>query len=138
MGGILDAAQFILKCILVLWTSPNTLIGGIFGVLALATGGRVQYRRGCIEFSGGFVKWLLKRLPNGPIGAMTLGHVIIGLNRQCLSRARDHEHVHVKQYERWGPLFLPAYFGCSLYMRLLGKNPYLDNPFEVEAYSQFP
>jgi len=42
--------------------------------------------------------------------------------------------VHVRQYERWGPLFGPAYLGCSLVLWLMGKRAYRDNPFEVEAY----
>ncbi|MCA9045877.1 MAG: hypothetical protein KDA69_16235, partial [Planctomycetaceae bacterium] len=76
---------------------------------------------------------LLKRTPIGA-AAMTLGHVIIGLDAEVLDRCREHEWVHVRQYERWGPLFLPAYLGCSLYLWLVGRDAYRENPFEVEAY----
>jgi hypothetical protein len=41
--------------------------------------------------------------------------------------------VHVRQYERWGPLFVPAYLVSSLVLWLRGRDPYWDNPFEVEA-----
>jgi hypothetical protein len=42
--------------------------------------------------------------------------------------------VHVRQYERWGPLFIPAYFAASGWAWWKGGHAYLDNPFEVEAY----
>jgi hypothetical protein len=48
--------------------------------------------------------------------------------------SRAHERVHVRQYERWGPLFLPSYLFLSLYMYLRGCDPYRDNPFEREAF----
>jgi hypothetical protein len=65
---------------------------------------------------------------------MTLGHVILGRDTAALAATREHERVHVRQYERWGPLFIPAYLGCSLYLWLRRRDPYYDNPFEVEAY----
>ena len=46
-----------------------------------------------------------------------------------------HERIHVRQCERWGPLFLPAYLLASAFIALRGGNPYLDNPFEREAYA---
>ncbi len=65
---------------------------------------------------------------------MTLGHVIYGLDRKTLDVVRDHEQVHVRQYERWGPAFLPFYLGCSFWLWVNRRDPYLDNPFEIEAY----
>lgn len=114
---------------------PNTLLGFIVGVLGLATGGGVQKSGKIIEFWGGVIVPFLRYFPivNGA-AAMTLGHVVIGLDKYNLDRARDHELVHVAQYERWGPLFLPAYFGCSLFLWLRGKEAYYNNPFEMEAY----
>ena len=46
--------------------------------------------------------------------------------------------VHVRQCERWGPLFLPAYGVASLVAWARGKRPYLDNRFEREAYDAAP
>lgn len=69
---------------------------------------------------------------------MTLGHVILGQSLADLEAARRHEWVHVRQYQRWGPLFLPAYLGCSLYLWWMGRDFYRDNPFEIEAYRQAP
>lgn len=118
-----------------LWASPATLIGMSIGVLGLLTGGTVERHGRTLEFSGGCIRWMLARTPIGAV-AMTLGHVVIGRDVQSLTRCRDHEWVHVRQYERWGPLFLPAYLGCSLYLWLLGYDPYRENPFEVEAYDE--
>jgi hypothetical protein len=65
--------------------------------------------------------------------AMTLGHVILGRTEAALDVCRRHELVHVRQYERWGPLLVPAYVGCFLFLRWQGKDGYLENPFEKEA-----
>lgn len=66
---------------------------------------------------------------------MTLGHVILGVTAADLDQVRYHEWVHVRQYERWGPFFLPAYLGASAYLWIVGQHPYLDNPFEREAFT---
>jgi hypothetical protein len=52
------------------------------------------------------------------------------------SAVRAHEQVHVRQYERWGPLFVPAYLLSSLVELLRGRRPYRDNWFEREAYGK--
>ncbi len=120
-----------------LWASPWTAVGLTIGVLGLVTGGRVQCRCGVIEFYGGAVAWLLKRAPIHP-AAMTLGHVVLGRHGDLLDACRTHELVHVRQYERWGPLFIPAYLACSGYIWLRGGDAYRDNPFEREAYAVAP
>lgn len=122
-----------MKLLFVLWALPWTLLGLLVGLLGLATGGRVRRHGPVIEFYGGAVARLLKLSPGKP-SAMTLGHTILGRDAALLDAARRHELVHVRQYERWGPLFVPAYLLCSLLMWLKGKDPYLDNPFEREAY----
>lgn len=115
-----------------LWTSPNTLIGLAF---VLAAGGRARIFRGVLEVHGPGVRWLLARMtPAGStVQAFALGHVVLGGDPDALQRTRVHEAVHVRQYERWGPLFLPAYFLASLLTALRGRDPYLDNPFERAA-----
>lgn len=117
-----------------IWVAPNSLLGLSVGAIGLVSGGTCEVHRACLEFSGGFVTWFLSRLGGGGVLAMTLGHVIIGQNKHGLCVARDHEQVHVRQYERWGPLFIPAYLGWSLVLWVRGKDAYRDNPFEVEAY----
>jgi hypothetical protein len=119
------------------WASPASLIGICMGALGLLTGGGYQIRRGALEFHGGAVAWSLSRLWIRA-RAMTLGHTILGLSPADLDVTRDHEHVHVRQYARWGPFFIPAYFMCSLVLWLRGSDPYFDNPFEVEAFDLYP
>ena len=97
--------------------------------------GRWQRRDRIVEFHGGWIQPLLRRAPiSGGAAAITLGHTVLGCTAADLDRARTHELVHVRQYERWGPLFVPAYLLSSVYLMLRGYDPYLDNPFEREAY----
>lgn len=120
-----------------LWAAPYTLLGLVIGLLALGTGSRVRIRGPVIEFYGGGVKWLLQQFFFGQ-GAMafTLGHTLFGQTAAALDISRDHELVHVRQFERWGPLMGPAYLGCCLILWLTGRSPYRDNPFEREAFDQ--
>lgn len=111
------------------WAAPTTVVGLTAGALTLASGGRGQLRRGAIEFHGGFARWLLSRRTVGA-SAMTLGHAILGRDPKALDRCRDHEQAHVRQAERWGPLFLPAYGAASLMAVMRGKHYYFDNRFE--------
>ena len=116
-----------------LWVSPGTLLGLVAGGLTLLSGGRMFRYRHTLEFSGGFSAWYLRRIARAH--AMTLGHVIVGRTPADLDRTRFHEWVHVRQYERWGPLFVPAYLFLSAWLWVRGRNSYLDNPFEVEAFA---
>src|SRR6266550_9474800 len=88
-----------------LWASPATFLGLLFVPLAYISDGRVRVVSGVIEISGGLVSRFLQRgmLVIGSAGAMTLGHVILGQDENCLAYCRKHERVHVAQYERWGP-----------------------------------
>ena len=65
--------------------------------------------------------------------AMTLGHIVIGRSEHAMELTRAHERVHVRQSERWGPFFIPAYFLAGLIAILRGGNGYRDNHFESEA-----
>jgi hypothetical protein len=121
-----------------LWAAPVTAFGLLLVPLAWLTGGGARVVRGAVEVHGGLVAVLLRRgLPLlGPAAAMTLGHVILGRDRACLDCSRDHERVHVRQYERWGPLLLPLYLIASAVLYARGLDPYLDNPFEREAFGE--
>jgi len=127
----------LMKTLAVIWTIPNTMLGVLIGLLGLVSGGRCRFREGCFEFWGGGTTWFLKRFPINAV-AMTLGHTVLGVSDEYLHSAGDHERVHVRQYERWGPFFLPAYILCSGWIWWAGGNAYRDNPFEVEAYSKAP
>ena len=43
--------------------------------------------------------------------------------------------MHVRQYERWGIFFLPAYALSSLWQLAHGRDWYRDNRFELRAYA---
>jgi hypothetical protein len=64
---------------------------------------------------------------------MTLGHVVLGTDQAALEQTRAHELAHVRQAERWGPLFLPAYLAASAWAWLAGRHYYRDNWFERDA-----
>ncbi len=115
-----------------LWAGPTTLLGLVGALLTLASGGTVALVDGVLEVSGGFAAALLRSRMVGS-SAMTLGHVVIGRTPAALAATRVHERAHVRQAERWGPLFVPAYLMASLLARLRGGHVYFDNPFEVEA-----
>ena len=119
------------------WASPATLLGLVIAVLTGAfRGGRCAIRSGVLEVHSPGIRRALRHLPGtgGFVSAMTLGHVVIGVDAQALERTRDHERVHVRQYERWGPFFIPAYALASLWALMRGGHAYWDNPFERDAY----
>src|SRR5439155_24376499 len=117
------------------WALPTTSIGLCFVPLAVLGGG-MQWVDGVLELYGGPVGFFLRRctMLKGGASAMTLGHVVLGRDRFLLEATRAHERVHVRQAERWGPLFIPAYLTASAIQLLRGRRPYEDNPFEREAY----
>ncbi|MEJ7746128.1 MAG: hypothetical protein WKF61_05125 [Luteimonas sp.] len=106
-----------------LWTSPNTVIGLVAGIVGIAFGAHahVSPRNLAVVFHD----W-----PWGPGGAVTLGNIILHtgdtLDSQCVTYAHragqgaepmillsDHERAHVYQYMALGPLFLPLYAACG-------------------------
>jgi hypothetical protein len=128
---------FIVRLLVYLWTLPTTCVGLLLAPLALLSGGKLRIVDGVLEIQGPLVAFFLRRcvpIPGGA-SAMTLGHVVIGRDQHCLDSSRDHERVHVRQCERWGPLFIPVYLLASLMVKLRGGDAYRDNPFEREAYN---
>ncbi len=130
-----ESGRGVLKLIGYCWAAPTTLIGAVCGTLTLLSGGRVQCVDGVLEFYGGFARWVLQRTPVGA-RAMTLGHIVLGVDPRCLHRTRAHERAHVAQTERWGILFLPAYGLASLWAWLRGGHYYRDNWFERDAIAK--
>ena len=116
--------------VLYAWASPTTLVGLVAGFITLCSGGRVQRRRGALEFHGGIARPIAERFG---FLAMTLGHVIIGRDPFSLEFCRDHEQAHVRQVERWGFAFIPAYLLASVLAWWQGGHYYLDNWFERDA-----
>jgi hypothetical protein len=93
----------------VVWASPWTLFGLIVGVAMLSCGGGGVQRPGSvIEFYGRGPRWFLTFFPIvAGASAVTFGHVILARTAADMDACREHELVHVRQYERWGPLFVP-------------------------------
>lgn len=122
-----------------LWAAPTTAIGLLFVPYAYFTG-QVRCVDGVLEVHGGWARFVLIHCTflRGGASAMTLGHVVLGRNREILEESRSHERVHVRQCERWGPLFVPAYFIGCLIAHLRGLRAYEDNPFEREAFGDVP
>ena len=117
------------------WTSPATTVGLLLSVPAWSLGARGRVVDGVLEVGGGHLHGLVARLPRAmQFAAITFGHVIIGVDHNVLARLRSHEHVHVRQYERWGILFFVLYAGSSLLALMRGQHPYWHNHFEREAY----
>ena len=127
-----------LRLLAILWASPYSLFGLFVGLFGLCTGGSARIRGRIVEFYGGGTMWFLRRLlPDGEfVCAITFGHVVLGRTDAALDFARNHEMIHVRQYERWGPLFGPAYLLCSLVLWVRGGRAYRDNPFEREAFDE--
>jgi hypothetical protein len=123
--------QFISRLPAYLWPLPYTL-GGITVGLLLA--GRFRQVDGVVEVHGPLIAEVLGGFPI-PAMAITIGHVVLGQSEVALEITREHERVHVRQYQRWGLAFVPAYLVASAVMYCRGRDPYRDNPFEVEAYA---
>ena len=130
------SARIVRRLVAYAWASPNTLLGLFAGFVVVALGGRLRIVGGVAEFSGGLLSTSLASFPGLlRFNAITFGHVILGVSEADLVAVRSHEHVHVRQYEAWGPFFLFAYVTSSLWQLLRGRRMYRDNFFERQAYA---
>lgn len=106
------------------WAAPASLLG----LLLAPFFGTRRVRDGVLLCEG--ASW--PRRLGWRYRAITFGHVVL-----CVDAADDHllEHelVHVRQYERWGILFWPAYACASVWAKLRGGHAYSDNRFERQA-----
>ena len=113
-----------MKWVRVLWAGPWSLVGALLGL----TFERRRLYRGV--FLCERASW--PRRLGWRYRAITLGHVVL-----CVDDIDEptfiHELVHVRQYERWGPLFIPAYIVSSLVAAIRGRHFYRDNTFELAA-----
>lgn len=104
------------------WTLPNTLLGVLAGLLTFQVprmkGGALVFDR-----TPRGLTWLLLRMNRS---AMTVGFVIVSA-RPLTPTALAHERHHVRQYCRWGPLFIPVYFALAV------PYGYWRHPFEISA-----
>jgi hypothetical protein len=124
-----------LRVWLYLWALPVTLFGLLFALIVRVSGGKLHRVDGVLEAAGGWPAWVLQNgFPfSGPVAAITLGHVVVGVSPDALAATRSHERAHVKQFERWGIVLLVLYPLAGLRAWVGGGNPYGDNLFEREA-----
>ena len=113
-----------MRALRVAWAAPWTAIG-----LALAPFFRTRrVDRGVLVCEG--ATW--PRRLGWRYRAITFGHVVLCID-DIDDRVLAHELVHVRQYERWGPFFIPAYVLASVWALVRGRRAYADNPFELAA-----
>lgn len=126
---------FLFKPFIYCWVLPITLLGATVSIVSRLSGGGGHFHSGVWESWGGWPGRQLKSgLPlAGPVAAITLGHIVIGVSEQAVHDTRAHERAHVRQCEWWGPLFLLAYPLASAWAWIRGGDPYRDNPFERAA-----
>ena len=123
--------RVLLRC---LWAAPATAIGLALAGIACLLGATTRVEQGVLEVAGGRLAKGMGFLPRSMhILAITFGHVVLGVSHSELAEAREHEHAHVRQYERWGVLFFPLYLGSSGAQLVRGRHPYHDNAFERQA-----
>ena len=116
------------------WALPYTLVGLLFVPFVLLTGGRVRVFRGVVELDGPLPAfWLRHIVLVENAAAITIGHVVLGRDATALSRTRTHERAHVRQFELWGPAFVPLYLLAGLWALITRKGAYKGNYFEREA-----
>ncbi len=105
-----------------IWTSPNTLIGLVVGLLTfqaprLADGALIFDRR---------PRGLTALMPRADRAAMTIGFVIVSA-QPVSGTLLVHEKEHIRQYCVWGPLFIPVYFLLAI------PYGYRRHPMEIRA-----
>ena len=105
-----------------MWSLPNSVIGVLFAVLSLAL---PRPRDGLLvaQSRRGLAYLFLTRRG---FGAVTFGRVITSAI-PITPRLLVHESHHSRQYEVFGPFFLPVY------LWLHARHGYSDNPLEREA-----
>ena len=135
MTGAGERRRRVARALRYVWAFPNTLVGLSFLPLVLFTGGRVQLIDGVLELHGRLVSTVLRHcVPlRGGASAITFGHVVLGCDARTLAATRDHERVHVRQCEVWGPAFIPAYLLAGVGSLLAGSGAYDGNYFERQA-----
>src|SRR6476660_4455652 len=105
-----------------IWTLPNTLIGLGFAALSLSL---PRFRDGLLiaESNRGLAYLFLTRRG---FGAITFGRVVVSAI-PITPHLLVHESHHTRQYETFGPFYLPVY------VWLHARSGYASNPLEREA-----
>ena len=144
-GAILDAWLVVVRGLRLVTGRParasnvwRALPGDLLGLMVMRGCGIAAATR---EVAAGDVAVVLVEDPR--VGLWFRAH-LIPLRAQTLGRyvfAREtvptdilaHECEHIRQWGRFGPFYLPLYFGSSALALLRGRRPYWDNAFESAA-----
>ena len=119
-----DTGSWMSKLARLVWAAPASLLG-----VALSPFFSRRYvTRGVLVCEG--AEW--PRKLGWRYRAITLGHVVLAVD-ELDGVVMEEEFAHVRQYERWGPVFFVAYASSSLWALIRGRDPYDDNVFEKEA-----
>ena len=111
-----------LRALAYLWTSLNTLLGLVVGLLAFQ---RPRLTHGIVIFDA-HARGSVLVLRAFRRSAITFGHVVLA-DGAVEGRLLVHELHHVRQYERLGPLYIPLYVLIWLF------TGYRRHPFEEAA-----
>jgi hypothetical protein len=106
------------------WAAPGSVVGVVLSPLFR----RRRATHGVLLCEG--ADW--PRRLGWPFRAITLGHVVLSVD-VLDEPTLHHELVHVRQFERWGPLFIPLYLLASVWALARGGHVYRDNRFERDA-----
>ena len=112
-----------------LWAGPYSLLGLLFAPFFR----RRSRRRGVLVCEG--AAW--PRRLGWRYRAITFGHVVLSVD-ELDERTFEHEMAHVRQYEKWGLAYGPAYGFSSLKALVRGRHFYRDNGFERAARAVEP
>ena len=116
-----------LRLLRIVWAGPNSIIGLALGLFFR----RWRVARGVLIAEG--ADW--PRKLGWKYAAITMGHVVLSVKEPISEHVLEHELVHVRQYETFGPFFLPLYWIASLVAIVRGRHFYRDNLFEAQARS---
>src|SRR6266550_4741499 len=105
-----------------IWTSPNTLIGLLAGLLTFQ---RPSVRAGLVLFDR-TPRGLTRLMLRADRVAMTIGFVVVSAHR-VEGQLLAHDRHHVRQYCAWGPLFIPVYVLLAI------AYGYRRHPMEIAA-----
>jgi hypothetical protein len=105
-----------------IWTSPNTLLGLVAGVLTFQ---RPRLAHGLLLFDRA-PRGLTAMMLRANRVAMTIGFVVVSA-RPVEGTLLAHERQHVRQFSAWGPTMIPVY------LLLAVGFGYRRHPMEVRA-----
>jgi hypothetical protein len=91
------------------WTVPNTVLGLLLGAFTFQL---PRAQDGAFVFDRG-PRGLTRLLRAMGRTAMTVGFVIVAAV-PVEGTLLAHERHHVRQYARWGPLFIPVYLALAI------------------------